>query len=599
MSKTVFEPGKFYVTPQNTKWKMERKTIHITGWGDDYIFVDSTGNSIQCSESWVQDNLKPYEEPMSVNRYHYNPSTIRIGDKFVTDLGVEIEVKSYENGNWTITHETSDSKKYLTRRTVDLGFFNESIPKKLTDTWIKFDPHTIKEGQVFLAEGNRSCLVLRVLKGDRQFYDIMWEDTLRKECSVSHDFFETRVKCIAKTAPEPVLKNSSPREGRDALRKRVLLLLGKSALQYGESLRDEIRGIEPATLDLFIPIHQQGMLRNSDRNRTIDAIRGTLHCFGIKATVAAVSCMGDTVRLEVTDQYGVSIFMNVRVSSALTPEDDHPFDAWDANVNCLFRDRDGVIRAYSKYCLDDVLNDIGTGRFTFGDRDIGLTTDAAYGQDVRRKLQQQVAKLVAIGFMHYKQQRPGEPEKSPGKEEKVSQTSPINPSIWDMLQANAKKAAPLISGEAASKGLRAGILMMLKSKGADSSQLQMVQAALNTEYGRAGLEIALGVALAFTPGIKDHPAAKYLAEGCQVDGMRAGGAKIMDDVSQFIVPALLAVLNGQAVSEEFVMPEIDVPAKTRINVEANSIPDLVKQETLAEQEAMAKSERLAAIPLRA
>lgn len=128
------------------------------------------------------------------------------------------------------------------------------------------------------------------------------------------------------------------------------------------------------------------------------------------------------------------------------------------------------------------------------------------------------------------------------KEVKMSSVG-SNKSIMEMIKADATNAAYRVAARQINNGIRSGIVDMLKSKGANSSQIEGVAMFLETEWGAAILGTIAGHGLGYIPGIKDDPRVKRLAGEFRVSSMTTVGNEIFEAALNQIVPVITGALN--------------------------------------------------------
>ncbi len=143
--------------------------------------------------------------------------------------------------------------------------------------------------------------------------------------------------------------------------------------------------------------------------------------------------------------------------------------------------------------------------------------------------------------------------------------------IIETVKSDLGDAGYRVAAKQISKGARAGLLSLMKAKGAKKSWIKAVSEMMETEGGLAAVSMALGWALVHVPGLKDDPRAKVLSKEFRVEGMAVGGNVIFEEVTQYFLPMLVQIKN--------------LPEPTKIRVESTDETQEAEEEIEAMQEA--------------
>jgi len=134
--------------------------------------------------------------------------------------------------------------------------------------------------------------------------------------------------------------------------------------------------------------------------------------------------------------------------------------------------------------------------------------------------------------------------KTNGKEENKMEN------MKDMLKADAVEAGYRIAGRQMTKGVKTGILMLMKDKGMDGGKLEAIREVFDTEVGDAIISTLLGYGLTYVPQLKDDPRAAKLAEEFRVNGMAIAGNVAVDTAMQYLLPVVTEAMSALPAVEE-------------------------------------------------
>lgn len=139
------------------------------------------------------------------------------------------------------------------------------------------------------------------------------------------------------------------------------------------------------------------------------------------------------------------------------------------------------------------------------------------------------------------------------------------------LQQNAKAAGPRILCKTISKGARAALIHLMKSKKMKKSWIRTVSEMMKTEYGLAFVSFGLSLLFKYVPALKDDLRAQYVADEFQIQSVEMIGNELVDEIMSFLLPAIM----------EFQEVRIEKPSTARIEnspeeeeEDNNSIDDL-------------------------
>jgi len=122
--------------------------------------------------------------------------------------------------------------------------------------------------------------------------------------------------------------------------------------------------------------------------------------------------------------------------------------------------------------------------------------------------------------------------------------------LKDMVKTDAIEAGYRVAGRQMTKGVKAGILMLMKDKGMDGGKLEAIREVLDTEVGDAIISTLLGYGLTYVPQLKDDPRAAKLAEEFRINGMATAGNLAIDTTMTYLLPVVTEAMSALPAVEE-------------------------------------------------
>lgn len=107
-------------------------------------------------------------------------------------------------------------------------------------------------------------------------------------------------------------------------------------------------------------------------------------------------------------------------------------------------------------------------------------------------------------------------------------------SFGSMVKEDAIDAGYRVVANQLTKGIKAGLLKLMKDKGADNNKIALLQEILETEMGNALIAMILGMSLTYIPTFSEDKRAKKLAGEFRIGGLTTTGNVLMDMVWQYI-----------------------------------------------------------------
>jgi hypothetical protein len=142
--------------------------------------------------------------------------------------------------------------------------------------------------------------------------------------------------------------------------------------------------------------------------------------------------------------------------------------------------------------------------------------------------------------------------------------------MLDMLQQDAKNAAYRVAATQLSQVIKNGIVAMCKND-VDEGMVKALSQLLDSPLGEAFIAMLLGYGLVYAPMIKDDPRVSKLSEEFRIGGMTTAGNEIIGQVTKFILPEALKIIQG--------LPDLE--NKVRVMEEQHEEVDVAKTTTSA------------------
>lgn len=335
---------------------------------------------------------------------------------------------------------------------------------------------------------------------------------------------------------------------RQALAKKVVSLLKDYAYPFGGYLRDEVAGEEFKDIDLYFPTKDEtynpGIAKKNRYRNINDAVRHlSANALSVNVGMADEvyspgSCTTLTKRcLHIREADGTAVFVDLVAADSkdsyggLYPEDDNPFLALDADVNCLYMHESGEIRAANNYLKQEVVDNIKRKQYA-----------VPSGGNVRKE---RLNKLRAKGYTRAVPGAPKAPQvqSQPTKVEGKKTIMDLE-AIKARLANNGEAALYRSAGTNMTLAVKAGVLAMMKDKGADDARMKAMKDLLDSEMGVALISGLLGFGLMVIPGIKDDPRVEKLSDEFQTAGMSKGMDVVIQEAGKYLLPGIMNAIQS-------------------------------------------------------
>jgi len=186
------------------------------------------------------------------------------------------------------------------------------------------------------------------------------------------------------------------------------------------------------------------------------------------------------------------------------------------------------------------------------------------------------------------------------KEETATQeTKEDQKSFGKMFKADFTKAAWRTGATQLTNAAQAGILAMLKDRGADENKLALARELLDTPMGAVLIRAVLGYSLTYMPMVKDDPRGQRLAEELRVSAMDRGSEEVLGAVFEYLMPAVQTAVAALPPIETAI-PEVLKPKRKRVSAPKARVspPVEVKEEIATEttEETVTGEKKAAELP---
>ena len=142
-------------------------------------------------------------------------------------------------------------------------------------------------------------------------------------------------------------------------------------------------------------------------------------------------------------------------------------------------------------------------------------------------------------------------------------------SFLGMMKADGTNAAYRVATKQVGKGIRNGIVEVMKKKGANNAQIESFASFLSTELGSALFGMTAGYGLAYAPGIKNNPKVQRIAQEFRIGAMTTAGNEIVDTLFGHLSPIVQSLIAEDSASLEGSKSGTKSPEDLEIEVETD------------------------------
>lgn len=116
-------------------------------------------------------------------------------------------------------------------------------------------------------------------------------------------------------------------------------------------------------------------------------------------------------------------------------------------------------------------------------------------------------------------------------------------SFSEIVASDFQKTKIRVAAYGLSRGARAALLSLLRSKKLSKTWVRKIRGLLDTEVGLAIISLVIGWALTCLPMLKEDSRVQLLAEEFRVSGMTLIGTELLDEISRYFIPLMTEALN--------------------------------------------------------
>lgn len=212
--------------------------------------------------------------------------------------------------------------------------------------------------------------------------------------------------------------------------------------------------------------------------------------------------------------------------------DNKCFENIDFNINCLKLTKDGKIKAAEGFSYEEIISSIREKKLR-----------------VINGTKKRLDKFAELG---YTQQRKEDLLKETNNKQNNIKTEKKNMStLVDNTKGDLKEAGKRIAAKQFSKLVKAGLLKLLVDKKAvkGKAHQKAIQEILDSPFGDAAVQMAIGQGLTFIPGLKDDPRCQVFAKEFRVQSFETAGNEVADLLSS-LMPMVTGILDSLPAIEE-------------------------------------------------
>lgn len=168
---------------------------------------------------------------------------------------------------------------------------------------------------------------------------------------------------------------------------------------------------------------------------------------------------------------------------------------------------------------------------------------------------------------------------APTKAEETKAEDRTNMSMKQKIKSDAYEAAYIVAGTQITNAVKAAVMKMVegqlrnqygKKQSKINQGLEGFKAFLDTPFGNAVIQSALGYALEITPKLKDDVRVQKLAQGMRVQGFVVAGNAAVDALMVYVGPAVMGALSSLPSLPELSTEDKHVEQKEEITLSAGS-----------------------------
>jgi len=148
-----------------------------------------------------------------------------------------------------------------------------------------------------------------------------------------------------------------------------------------------------------------------------------------------------------------------------------------------------------------------------------------------------------------------------------------------MVTDDTIEAGYRMAGRQMTKGVKGGLLLLMKNNGADDGKLAAIKEVMDTEIGDAVISTLLGYTLTYVPQLQKDPRAVKLAEEFRVAGMATAGNLALDTAGEYFLPAITDAMSK--------LPVVEAAQDEKVRV----FEDASNEECETEQEEMDENQQ--------
>jgi len=130
--------------------------------------------------------------------------------------------------------------------------------------------------------------------------------------------------------------------------------------------------------------------------------------------------------------------------------------------------------------------------------------------------------------------------------------------VKDMVKKDAIEAGYRVASKQMTKGVKGGILALMKDKGMDDGKLAAIREVLDTEIGDAIVSTFLGYGLTYVPQLKDDPRAVKLAEEFRITGIATAGNLAVNSAMEYVLPVVSSAMASLPAVEASVEEQVRI-----------------------------------------
>jgi len=341
-------------------------------------------------------------------------------------------------------------------------------------------------------------------------------------------------------------EGSNAESGKDIIANSIIEKLDGQSYPFGSFVRNKIAGDDFREMEVFFGGDGCGA-----QKLFIDKMRAAGYT-AVKLKTESPPEYPTGVKLakskwRIDDENGDAVRVICWSAPDAAEDDDHPFQFEDFDVNQLYVDPHDKNTIYSHSLVGERTERETLQILDKAENKTYTPNRQAPAQKLEKLMEKGYEEFVPIKKEFKKVQgptaiKPPMQNQSKPQEKKMDKLNNKGGFV-DMMKADSKSAAYRVTATQMTKGVKAGILLLMKDKGMPGEKLEIVREVLESEIGSALISMALGYGMTYIPVFQADARAAQLAGEFRITGMATVGNEVIGNAVQYLLPAVMGAME--------------------------------------------------------